>query len=248
MKRSFILTGPLFILALWFLLTYFALIEPIFLPSPIATFATLFKLIRSGQIIPDLKWTMIRWLVGLVIGVAIGIPIGSLMGSYRKVYESLEVVIDFFRSIPIITLFPLTLILFGIGDESKIALSAWSAIIYVVINTMYGVRHVKESRSVMARSFGSSPFQTFIKVVLPDALPEISVGVRLSISMALVVVVAAEMIMGTNVGLGKRIFDAALVYQITEMYAVIILTGLLGYLSNKLFVAFENRVIHWANK
>lgn len=248
MKKNFIFLGPFVILVLWFLLTYLGFIEPIFLPSPVATFNKLFTLIFSGEIISDVKWTVIRWIAGLVIGILIGIPIGIFMGSSKRVYESLEVVIDFFRSIPIMTLFPLTLVLFGIGDKSKIALAAWASIIYVVINTMYGVRHVKESRLMMAKSLRATPFQIFTKVIFSDALPEIFVGIRMSISMSLVIVVASEMIMGTNIGLGKRIFDAALVYQITEMYAAIIIAGLLGYLSNKIFATFENKMIHWAAK
>jgi NitT/TauT family transport system permease protein len=248
MRRNFLLLGPILILVLWFLLTSLGFIEAIFLPAPVATFSKLFKLISSGEIIPDVEWTVIRWITGLALGILIGIPIGVFMGSSKRIYESLEVVIDFFRSIPIMTLFPLALFLFGIGDKSKIALAAWSSIIYVVINTTYGVRHVKEARLMMVTSLRATPFQIFTKIIFPDALPEIFVGIRMSISMSLVIVVASEMIMGTNVGLGKRIFDAALVYQITEMYAAIIIAGLLGYLSNKIFVTFENRTIHWANK
>lgn len=248
MRRIYLIIGPVFILLLWFLLTSFGLIDPIFLPSPIKTFGKLFSLIFSGNILPDVKLTIIRWLTGLTIGIIIGIPIGVFMGSSKIIYQSLEVVIDFFRSIPIMTLFPLAMVLFGIGDKSKIALAAWASIIYVIINTMYGVRHVKEARLMMARSLRANRFQIFIKVIMPDALPEIFVGIRMSISMSLVIVVASEMIMGGNVGLGKRIFDAAMVYQIAEMYSAILIAGLLGYLSNKVFVIFENRIIHWTTK
>ena len=248
MRKPFLILGPIFVIILWFLLTQFNFIEPIFLSSPYATFDKLISLLFSGEILPDIKWTVVRWLAGLTLGIFLGIPIGIFMGSSKAVYESLEIVIDFFRSIPIMTLFPLALVLFGIGDESKIALAAWASAIYMVINTMYGVRHVKEARLMMAKSLRATKLQAFTKIIFPDALPEIFVGIRLSISMSLVIVVASEMIMGTNVGLGKRIFDAALVYQMTEMYACIIIAGLLGYLSNKMFVIFENKMIHWTNK
>lgn len=248
MRKPFLFLGPFLILLLWFLLSYFNFIQPIFLSSPYATFDKLINLLFSGEIMPDIQWTVIRWIAGLAIGIVLGIPIGIFMGYSKAVYESLEIVIDFFRSIPIMTLFPLALVLFGIGDKSKIALAAWASAIYMVINTMYGVRHVKEARLMMAKSLRARPFQIFSKIIFPDALPEIFVGIRMSISMSLVIVVASEMIMGTNVGLGKRIFDAALVYQMKEMYACIIIAGLLGYLSNKMFVIFENKMIHWTNK
>jgi NitT/TauT family transport system permease protein len=248
MRKNLLFLGPLVVLGIWFLVTYFGFIKPIFLPSPIITFTKLFSLVFTGKIISDVEWTVIRWLTGLSIGVFLGIPIGVFMGFSKRAYESLEVIVDFFRSIPIMTLFPLALVLFGIGNQSKIALAAWASVIYVIINTIYGVRHVKESRLMMARSFNATTFQIFTKITFPDALPEIFVGIRMSISMSLVIVVATEMIMGTNVGLGKRIFDAAIVYQMAEMYACIIIAGFLGYFSNKLFVHFENKVIHWTTK
>lgn len=249
MRRSYyVLVGPLTILALWFAVTQFHLIDPIFLSPPIKTFNRLFNLLALGDILPDVGWTVIRWLIGLVIGVLLGIPIGLLMGASKKIYGSLEVLVDFSRSIPVMTLFPLALVLFGIGNQSKIALAAWASLIYVVINTIYGVRHVREARIRMARSLRATRFQIFMKIIIPDALPEVFVGIRMSISMSLVIVVASEMIMGTNTGLGKRIFDAGMLYQISDMYAAIIIAGILGYLSNKAFVAMENSVIHWSGK
>lgn len=247
MKRH-VFIGPLVIIAFWSLFTYSNAIDAIFLPPPGNVIQRLYQLLLSKEILPDLQWTVIRWISGLSLGIIIGIPIGIIMGYYKKVYESLEVVVDFFRSIPIMTLFPIFMILLGIGNKSKIGLAAWSAIIYVLINTIYGVRHVKEARLMMARSLRATPIQIFGKIVFPDALPEIFVGIRMSISMSLVIVVASEMIMGTNVGLGKRIFDAGLVYRVSEMYAVILIAGFLGYISNKLFVLLENRVIHWTTK
>jgi ABC-type nitrate/sulfonate/bicarbonate transport system permease component len=245
-KKYSLVIGPFLVLLIWFLITQFSLIDPIFLSSPISTFSKLYLLFLTGNILTDIGHTMLRWFIGLALGTVIGIPLGIFMGISKKIYESLEVIVDFSRSIPVMTLFPLALVLFGIGDRSKIALAAWASLLYVVINTMYGVRHVKQARIMMAKSLRARKGQIFTKVILPDALPEIFVGIRMSISMSLVIVVASEMIMGTNVGLGKRIFDAAMVYKISEMYATILVAGLLGYASNKLFVLLENRVIHWA--
>lgn len=246
--RKYIFLGPIAILIIWSILTYFGMIDFIFLPPPDRIFKKLYQLIITKDILPDIFWTVYRWSFGLIIGIIIGIPLGILMGNFKKIYESLEVAVDFFRSVPIITLFPIFLIFFGIGNKSKISLAAWASIIYVLINSMYGARHVKESRLMMARAMRATPFQIFKKIIFPEALPEIFVGIRMSISMSLVIVVAAEMIMGTNVGIGKRIFDAALVYKISEMYSGILIAGFLGYFSNKVFVAFENKIIHWAAK
>ena len=246
--RRRIWIGPVGVLLVWLAVTRLGFIAPIFLPGPASVFRTLYSLFSTGSILPDLGLTVARWIAGLTLGVSLGIPVGLLMGCSRRVYDSLEVVVDFFRSIPVMALFPLALVLFGIGDKSKVFLAAWAALLYVVINSMYGARHAKEPRIMAARVFGATPWQVFAKVILPDALPNVFVGIRMSISMSLVIVVASEMVMGTEVGLGLRVFDAALVYRMSEMYAVVIVAGALGYLSNKLFMLAEARVIHWAAK
>ena len=100
----------------------------------------------------------------------------------------------------------------------------------------------------MAKALKASRWQTFSKVVFPAALPEISAGLRVSLSIGLIVTIGSEMILGANFGLGKRVLDASMVYNMSEMYAIIILVGLLGYFSNKLFVLIEEKVIHWRGK
>ena len=101
------------------------------------------------------------------------------MGYSNKVYMSLEIVVDFFRSIPVISLLPLFLVFFGIGNISKIAIATWTALLAVLFNSMYGVKHAKEMRLMVAKSLRANNFQIFTKIVAPDALPEIFVGIRI---------------------------------------------------------------------
>jgi NitT/TauT family transport system permease protein len=247
MKKLTIL-GPIIILILWLVVGHLSLIDEFFLPKPEKVAIAIWVSFASKNLLADVEQTCLRWFAGLVIGIMIGIPIGIAMGASRRIYNLLEVVMEFFRSIPTITLFPLFLVFFGIGNTSKIFIAAWATVLYVFINTLYGVRHSRESRLKVAKVFRATKRQTFIKVIIPDALPSIFVGIRIALSMSLVVVVASEMIMGTELGLGRRIYDSALVFAIPEMYAAIIITGLLGYLSNKLFVIGESNLIHWGNK
>lgn len=247
MKKEVII-GPVILLIVWLLLTSFHVIKPIFLPSIGSVASKFYNLFAAGEILGDLGSTLVRWIIGLVIGILIGVPLGMLMGYSDKIYSSLEIVVDFFRSIPAMTLFPLFLVFFGVGDKAKITISAWGALLYVWVSSMYGVKHSKEARLMVAKTLRASRLQIFKKFIFPDALPEIAGGIRVGISLSLVLVIASEMIMGTRLGLGKRIFDAALIYNMSEMYATIIIAGLLGYLSNKLFLLFENRIIHWSGK
>ena len=98
------------------------------------------------------------------------------------------------------------------------------------------------------KAFRLKQYQILLKIVFPDALPQIAVGIRTALSLALVLVVVSEMFFGTSRGLGHRIYDYHLVFSVPEMYVAIIWTGILGYAFNKIFIQFEERIIHWAGK
>jgi len=247
MKRS-ILVAPLLFLLLWVLITSFSLVNPLFLPSPLRVALVLVQSFTSGEFFQDIGMTLVRLAAGFVLGMVLGIPLGLFMGYYQKVYDYLDFLVDFFRSIPVASLFPLFLVVFGIGELSKISTTAWSTSLVILINTMYGVRNGKKLRIMVAKTMKASEYQIFVKAIVPEALPEIFTGLRTAISIGLIVVVLTEMLMGTKTGLGQRIFNASLMYQVPEMYAAIFLTGLLGFSLNKVFVVIGNRVIHWAGK
>lgn len=142
----------------------------------------------------------------------------------------------------------LPLLLFGIGDSSKIATATFVSLWIILINSIYGVLHSPKVRQKTATTFGASRFQIFRGVVMMDALPQIFVGLRTSLSISLVVVVVSEMVMGSKFGLGQKIFDFYLTYETAKLYAILLVTGLLGYLLNRVIVLFEKRMIHWAGR
>lgn len=246
-RRRMILTGPVVLIALWSIVTYGGLVRAIFLPPPHHVVAALASALSTTEFWAACGFTVYRWLIGVAIGSAAGVLIGLVIGTSERIYAASEIPIDFFRSLPVMTLFPLFLLIFATGDTAKIAAAAWGSFLFVAVNTSYGVRYSRQSRMLVARVLRASPLQTTVKFVLPGALPSIFAGFRLSISLGLVVVIATEMIMGTRQGLGKRIFDDALIYQMEDMYAMILLVGTLGYVANKLSVVVEDRLIHWKN-
>lgn len=247
MKKE-LLIGPSVILILWFILTSFGIISPLFLPSITSLGKELYNQLILGKILPDIAATIYRVIVGFIFGFLLGVPVGILMGSNKKIYASIELVIDFFRSLPAMALFPLFLLIFGLGDKAKISIAFWATFLFMIINTIYGVKSCKESRIMVARTMRASKLQILTKVILPSSLPGIFAGIRVSISMALIVVVVSEMFMGTIYGLGQRIYNASLMYRIPEMYVAILITGILGYVLNKFTVLFETRFIFWAGK
>lgn len=246
--RKELLIGPLGIILLWYLLYFLKIINPLFLPLPHIVFAELLRLLSSIDVWKDVSYTLLRVVIGFILAAFIGIPVGLFMGYYKKVYSAFEVLVDFFRSLPALAIFPLLMFIFGIGDAAKIATTVFSCSLMIAVNSIYGVTNSKSTRKTVAFLMDATPTEIFWKVILMDALPQVVVGMRMSLSLAVVVVVVTEMFIGTTWGIGHRIFDAQLTYRVPEMYSAIIIAGLIGYGLNKGFVAAEGHFIHWSGK
>jgi ABC-type nitrate/sulfonate/bicarbonate transport system permease component len=246
--RAKFLVLPVAIILCWFILAKFTLIPAILLPSPGEVFRRLLSLVFTGEILPDLIATLSRVLAGFFLAAVVGIGIGLVMGSSRLFRDATGFPVDFLRSIPATALFPLFLIVLGVGNRANIALTAFPCVWIMTINTMYGVRNSSQVRKQIAQVFRASRTQQFFRVTVPDASPYIVTGIRLSIAIAMHMAIVAEMFTGTLDGLGRRIFDAQMLLRIPEMYAVIILTGIMGYVLNMGWLAIEHRVVHWVGK
>jgi|ERR1043165_6953989 NitT/TauT family transport system permease protein len=239
---------PLAVVLCWFVVSKSGLIPAILLPDPASVFKRLFVLVFTGEIFPDLMATVATVFIGFTISVVLGIAIGLVMGTSRFFHDTTGFSVDFFRSIPATALFPLFLIVLGVGDRANIALTAFPCVWIMTINTMYGVRNSSKVRKQIAKVLKASPAQQFFRVTLPDAAPYVVTGMRLSIAIALHMAIVAEMFTGTLEGLGRRIFDAQMLLRIPDMFALIILTGILGYCLNKIWLVLEHRLVHWAGK
>jgi ABC-type nitrate/sulfonate/bicarbonate transport system permease component len=196
----------------------------------------------------DLVASVGRTFSAFLLAAMVGVPLGVLLGSSEKLYRSVEFLIDFFRSTPASALIPMFILFFGISNLSKIIIAAFSAFLLIVFNSAYGVMHAKQSRILAAKVMGANPWQIFKDVLLMESLPQTFIGLRSGISIALVIVIVAEMFIGTQEGLGKRIIDAQQILNVKDMYASILITGLLGYTLNVMFLLVEKRLIHWSGK
>ncbi len=237
------------LVAVWHIATTLQWVNTLFLPTPLETVQTLYvQLIQTQELWPDIFATLYRTIFAFIIASIAGIALGLVLGYSKLVHSSMGTAVDFARSIPATALFPLFLLFFGIGDEAKIAVGVWAASLIIMINTAYGVRHANKIRLTVAKAFKLNQIQTFGKVILPEAAPHIAAGLRIALSLTLIVVIVTEMFIGTNIGLGHRIIDAQLVYRTPEMYAAIIIAGLLGYLLNHLLQLAEKKIIHWSGR
>jgi NitT/TauT family transport system permease protein len=193
----------------------------------------------------DVLATASRTIFSFFIAVIICVPLGLMMGFFPRLYEYLDLFVEFFRSIPATALIPVFVLFFGIGEKSKIILAAWTAGLMLLINTIYGVQHAKITRKQVAKTFGLSDYSYLRKIVFPEAAPAIFSGMRIAISLSLIIIIVTEIFNGGAFGLGSRIIDAQLSYRIPELYASLIFTGLIGFLLNRIIIFIERRVIFW---
>jgi NitT/TauT family transport system permease protein len=242
------LGGFVVVLIIWQFVHSLSLLEPTLFPSPKNTFETLFNIIGTGNILLDLSVTIIRMLVGLGLAVFFGVLFGLSIGLIKPLYESAEGVIDFFRSIPVTTLYPIFVLLFGIGHSSKIAMVFWASFFVITLNTAYGVIQSTKIRRKVAKLYGASNIQIFKWITFFDALPQTLIGIRVAISFSLIVEILCEMFMGSEYGIGQRITESFTTYAIPELYALILLSGILGFSFNRLFVVFEKKLVPWIGK
>ena len=242
------IVGPIALFVIWDLVVRAGWIKAILLPPPEATLMAMFKGLAGGPLLLDFTVTVIRTLEAFVIDAVLGLPIGVLLGSNERAYRSVEFLIDFFRSTPSSALIPLFLLIFGVSDINKVAIAAFGAFLIVLFNSAYGVLNARKQRVMAAKVMGASRWRIFCDVLIWESLQASFVGLRSAVSMALVIVIVAEMFIGSENGLGHRIIDTQQVLNVREMYAAILSAGALGYALNVVFIVIEKRIVHWSGR
>ncbi|NUT60737.1 ABC transporter permease [Herbaspirillum sp. C9C3] len=242
------LVGPVALFVVWDLVVRAGWIKAILLPPPEATLMAMFKGLAGGPLLLDFSVTVIRTLEAFAIAAVLGLPMGVLLGSNERAYRSVEFLIDFFRSTPSSALIPLFLLIFGVSDINKVAIAAFGAFLIVLFNSAYGVLNARKQRVMAAKVMGASRWRIFCDVLIWESLQASFVGLRSAVSMALVIVIVAEMFIGSENGLGHRIIDTQQVLNVREMYAAILSAGALGYALNVVFIIIEKRIVHWSGR
>ena len=240
--------GPVLLFIVWDLVVRLGFIKALLLPPPAETVTTLINGLAGGPLLKDFAVTLWRTMQAFLIAAVVGVPLGVVLGSAEKAYRSVEFLIDFFRSTPSSALIPLFLMIFGVSDVNKVAIAAFGALLIVVFNSAYGVINARKQRVMAAKVMGASRWQIFKDVLVWESLQPSFVGLRSAVSMALVIVIVAEMFIGSDSGLGNRIINSQQVMNVRDMYASILAAGVLGYALNILFLVAERRIVHWSGR
>jgi len=232
------------VVVLWQLSGSLSLVNPIFLPSPLAILRAIYQLALSGALWLHLSASLMRigtgWMLGTLAGIAVGFSIG-LFGHARSVGITF---ISALFPIPKIALLPLLILWLGIGEEPKIATIALGVFFSTAISVYSGVDAVPRNLIRMAQSF-NVPFGAIVRrVIWPGALPSILAGFRITASVALLLVVSAEMI-GAEYGIGAFVLQAGNLMQTDQLLAGVVILSLFGLAVGKLINLLETRLLHW---
>ena len=230
-------------LLIWEIVSRLELVDPVFLPPFSKVLAALGDLIISGELFKHIAVSLQRSIIGFCLGLVFAVPLGLVIGWFKGFEYFVDPLLQAFRQTSTLALFPVFILLFGIGEVSKVAIIFWGVQWPILLSTIAGVKNVDPILIKSARSMGTSPCTLFIKVIIPASIPSIFTGIRLSATTSILVLIAAEMI-GANAGLGFLLYDAEVKYKIPTMYASIITMSLLGLILNYILVAMEKRVTH----
>ncbi len=219
-------------------------ISALTLPKPSDVLITFQELWQSGLLFKHLVPSLTRLLVGATLGVMVGVSVGVLIGLFSYVRSGLVPLVAALFPIPKIALLPLFVIWFGIDEASKYALIAFGTFTPTVVATYGAVDNVDRGLIRMGQSFGLSWWSIVRKIVLPGAMPGILSGLRISLAIAIILLVAAEML-GAEYGIGAYILEAGSLYDLERLFAGVVILSLLGVVVSTVISQIEKRLLRW---
>jgi ABC-type nitrate/sulfonate/bicarbonate transport system permease component len=240
--RVLSIASPLALFVLWELAARAHWIDTRFFPAPSSIAGTFGTMIANGTLLSNTLTTLGRLAIGIIVGGVPGLLIGLAMGLYRPVYAIVDPLISATYPIPKSAILPLILLVFGLGEPSKIAMVAIGMFYPVVINTAAGVREISPMYFDVGRNFGARGWAVFRTIAFPGALPVIMTGVKLGAGLGLILIAIAEMV-GAQSGLGYVIWNAWQILQVNVMYVALITIAVIGYLLTVLLNELERFLI-----
>lgn len=236
--------GVLGFLVAWQLVPTLGIIDPRFLPYATDTLAQLASNFSDPSFWADVRDTMTAWAIGLIIATVAAVIAGTVIGMVPFLRRATHTTVEFLRPIPSVALIPLAILVHGQQIEAALVIIVYASFWQVFIQMLYGVADVDAVARDTARSFGLSRMSRVRNVVFPTTLPYLMTGLRLAAAVALILAVTAEMVIG-NPGLGRSIMLAHSFANWEQMYALVIVTGLIGLVVNLVFRFIERRTLSW---
>jgi NitT/TauT family transport system permease protein len=238
------LAGVIAGLAVWWMLTASGAVG---LPRPPEVVLKFIELVTNGQLARDTASSLLRVLTGFLLGVTLAVPVGFAMGWYKVARSLVEPYLQFFRMIPPLAIIPLAIVTMGIEETPKVFVIFLASFLASVVATYQGVINVDRTMINAARVLGARDLTIFLRVIVPASTPFILVGVRIGLGSAWATVVAAELIAAQS-GLGYRMQQAQLYYDLPTIFVSLIAIGILGLAMDRILMAIERRLTVWQER
>jgi NitT/TauT family transport system permease protein len=232
------------LLLAWEVLPRAGIINATFLPPVSQVAAFLVRSLASGELERHILISLSRSMAGFSLALVVALPLGFLLGWFRTFERYVDPLIQVFRQTSAFALFPLFILVLGIGEVSKVAIIFYGAQWPILLNTISGVKNVDPLLVKSARSLGLGRFDLFRKIILPAALPAIFTGLRLAATFSILIIVSAEM-MGASAGLGYVLINSQYNFDILRMYSAIVSLSMIGLGTNLFLVRLEKRLTGW---
>ncbi len=236
------ITFGIALILVWQLIADLKLVSPVFLPSPARTWQAFERALSSGDLGGRIYATVWRMLVGWAFASVVGITLGSLIGSSAILRRLLTPTLEFLRPLPASATIPVFIVLFGLNNSMVFAVIAFGALWPMLLATINGFASVEPRLYEVARVLHLSRLAVILKIALPSALREIMPGLKLSLTVALILTVVCEMLVGVN-GLGSWALISARAFRTADLYVGVILFGLIGYVGSTMLSLLSRRLL-----
>ncbi len=240
--RGFISIGSF--LLIWEAAVRLQFVPTFTLAAPSAIMLNIVRLLGTGELQTHVAASMTRIVFGYSIALILGVVIGIIMGWFRTIDDYVDPIIEIFRPISPLAILPLAILWFGIGQASKLFIIAYACIFPIMLNTYAGVRSVPKSSIEAARIFGAQADEILLRVVLNHSLPLIMTGARISFAVALIVIIAAEMV-AADTGLGYMILTAQQTFHTVDLFAGIVTIAVIGLIGDRILRMARTWLCPW---
>ncbi|KAB3539116.1 ABC transporter permease [Bacillus safensis] len=235
---------PVLLIAVWQIIAGSQIVSSTVLPSPVLIAESFRELIRSGELFGHLYISLYRAICGFLLGGGLGLLLGVCVGFSKNTEQYVDPTLQMLRTVPHLAVTPLFILWFGFDETAKILLIALGAFFPIYMNTFLGIRSVDNKLFDVARALEFNVYQSITKLILPAALPHILLGVRLSLGIAWLGLVVAEL-MGSSSGVGYMIMDARQFSQTDKVFVGIIIFAVVGKLTDSFVRLLEKRLLKW---
>ena len=230
--------------AIWQLIAEFRLVSPVFMPAPTRAFGELWTRFADGSIWTPFLNTTRRMIVGWFLASLAGIAIGAAIGLNRTARELLEPTLEFIRPLPASAMIPVAILFFGLSEKMAAFVVAFGSIWPVLMSSIYGFSYVRVRLQEVSAVLGLTRWEFLTKIAIPSALPDILAGMRTGLAVSLILAVVTEM-QASLPGLGHDVFLAQRSFRSAELFAGVIMLGVIGVIINHGLQLAERRLLRW---